>query len=197
MRGAAKSSCRPFRVYATGTFLRLSARYHAVMQRVPPPDSHHLNAALGWMELGAHADAVGELKFIRPKYEQHPDVLEVRWAVHAAARDLNAAVEAARLLVQRAPGRSTGWLHQAYALRRATDGGVEQALRALLPAVDKFPTEPVIPFNLSCYACQMNRLDEARLWLDRAFKVGKQSELKSMALTDEDLKALWPEIQKL
>ena len=66
-----------------------------------------------------------------------------------------------------------------------------------MPAAEKFPTEPVIAYNLSCYACQMQQLDAARVWLKRAIKIGGKEELKQMALADEDLKPLWPEIEEL
>ncbi len=55
-----------------------------------------------------------------------------------------------------------GWLHRAYALRRVANGGLPQAWDALLPAAEKFPGEPVIAYNLSCYACQMQQLDASR-----------------------------------
>ena len=41
---------------------------------------------------------------------------------------------------------------------------------ALRPAFEKFPKVSVIPYNLACYACQMNKLDEARVWLRRAMR---------------------------
>lgn len=167
------------------------------MSHVPPPDSHLLRAAIGWMELGCHADALAELDSIQPALRSHPDVLEARWAILASAKDWSGAVDVAEILVRQYPERSSGWLHRAYAMRRTKDGGLELAMRALLPAVDQFPSEPVIPFNLACYACQMNRLDEARLWLDRAIKVGDRAQLKQMALSDDDLKPLWREIEKL
>jgi len=37
-------------------------------------------------------------------------------------------------------------------------GGAKAAWDALLPAADKFPNNPNIPYNLACYACQMNKL---------------------------------------
>ena len=99
--------------------------------------------------------------------------------------------------MRRAPKRSSGWLHQAYALRRVPDGGVQKAWEALLPASDKFPTEPTIPFNLSCYACQLQQLDTARDWLKRAVAVGGKEKIKQMALQDSDLEPLWDEIRQL
>jgi hypothetical protein len=50
------------------------------------------------------------------------------------------------------------WIHQAYALRRMTGGGIKAAWDARLPAADRFPSQPMIAFNLACYACQLGRL---------------------------------------
>jgi Tfp pilus assembly protein PilF len=88
-------------------------------------------------------------------------------------------------------------LHRAYALRRAPGGGLPQAWDALLPAAGKFPEEPVAAYNLSCYACQMQQLDRARHWLQRAIKTGGKDAIKKMALADDDLKPLWEEIREL
>lgn len=167
------------------------------MQRIEPPDAHHLRAAIGWLELGCRADALAELDLISDALQLHPDVLEARWIILAEAKNWSAALEIASRLVERAPERASGWLHRAYALRRAPGGGLEKAWDILRPAADKFSGEPVICYNLSCYACQLNRLDEARDWLKRALRVGGKNDIKRMALGDEDLKPLWKEIESL
>jgi len=100
-----------------------------------------------------------------------------------------------RCSLARSPEDATGWLHRAYALRRINGGGLVQAWEALLPAAKKFPQEPVIAYNLSCYACQMQQLDIARHWLQRAVMAGQKDGIKKMALADEDLQPLWPEIE--
>lgn len=159
-----------------------------------PPDTHCLSAALGWLELGNLAEARAELEQIGAGNRQHPDVLEVRWLICAEQKDWPAALAVARTILATAPQRSSGWLHQAYALRRVPDGGVEKAWEALRPAVEKFRREAIIPYNLACYACQMDRLPEARQWLARAMAVGDQEKITRMALADADLKPLWKEI---
>lgn len=156
-----------------------------------------MRAAEGWLGLGLHAEAVAELGAISPPHQHHPDVLEARWMMHAHGQQWDAALAAARELVLAAPERAAGWLHQAYALRRVADGGLAQAQEALKPAAGKFPKEPVIPFNLACYACQLGQLDEARGWVKRAMKAGGQEPIKLMALADEDLQPLWPELAGL
>ena len=167
------------------------------MQRLKPPNTHYLTAAIGWLELGNPAEARAELAGIKPAQQDHPDVLEVRWLVAAEQARWEEGLQIAQALLQRAPRRSSGWLHQAYALRRVPDGGLIKAWDALLPAFDKFPKEPTIPYNLSCYACQMKQLDTARLWLERAAVIGGKEKIKRMALEDLDLEPLWQEIKGL
>ena len=149
------------------------------------------------MELGLPAEAEAELAKISPENQRLPDVLEIRWTLLAQAERWSDALAVARSLVEIAPERSVGWLHHAYALRRAPEGGVSQALEALLPAFEKFPREPVIAYNLSCYLCQLNRLDEAREWLQRAIEIGGAEKIKEMALKDSDLQPLWEEIPQM
>ena len=110
---------------------------------------------------------------------------------------LSDALEIACFELKVAPHESSGWLHRAYALRRASDGGLSQAWDALLPAAKMFPAEPIIAYNLSCYACQMQQLDIARHWLNRAVAAGQKEAIKKMALADADLQPLWTEIKEL
>jgi hypothetical protein len=167
------------------------------MQKLEPPDTHHFSAAIGWLELGNLEEARAELAHISSGWQEHPDVLEVRWAVAAEAKCWEEGLQVAQALLRAAPERSSGWLHQAYALRRAPGGGVQKAWDALLPGFDKFPKEPTIPFNLACYACQLRQLEAARDWLKRAVAVGGKEKIKRMALSDSDLELLWGEIQEL
>jgi hypothetical protein len=167
------------------------------MELLGPPDTHYLSAALGWMELGNCAEARAELCRITPTLSHHPSVLEVRWAISASEENWSEALGVAQDLVECDSGRAIGWLHQAYALRRAPRGGLQAAWKALLPAVDRFPEEATIPYNLACYACQMGQLDEARRWLRRAVAVGEGAKIKSMAAGDPDLEPLWKELKNL
>ena len=58
----------------------------------------------------------------------------------------------------------------------------------------KRPAEPMIPFGLACYACQMGRLEEGRFWLRKAFSTakssGREKRLRSMALDQPELEPL-------
>jgi tetratricopeptide (TPR) repeat protein len=167
------------------------------MEPIGPPDIHYLSSAVGWTELRNFAEAKAELAKVSPALAQHPNVLEVNWTIQAAEGDWAHAWQSAEALIEQASHSSTGWLHRAYAIRRAPGGGLQAAWEALLPAVDRFPTEATIPYNLACYACQMQRLEEARRWLQRALAVGEKAKIKFMATADPDLEPLWAEIKKL
>jgi len=165
------------------------------MLKIEPPDTHALSAALGWLELGNAREALAELDTISADNHLHPAVLEVRWAALAEMKQWDRALEIADELVRVLPRKAGGWLHRAYALRRAPQGGLPQAWAALLPAAEKFPQEFLIAFNLACYACQMEQYDEARRWLKRASEISDKAKVKEMALADSDLEPLWPEIR--
>ena len=167
------------------------------MMPLAPPDSHHLDAAIGWLGLGCADDARDELKMISAANQNHPDVLEVHWTLCANEKRWDDALRIAELELKSAPGDAGGWLHRTYALRRVKNGGLPKAWDALLPAAKQFPDEPVIAYNLSCYASQMQQLDIAREWLLRAVKAGSKEAIKKMALADDDLQPLWTEIKEL
>ncbi len=166
------------------------------MDKLDAPDTHLLGFATGWLELGNAAEAKAELAKLSPSTAGHPDVLEVRWAIAATIADWKQALEVAQRLVETEPRRASGWLHRAYAIRRVEGGGLQSAWDALLPAAVKFPEEPTVPYNLACYACQLGQLEEARARLMSARAIGGKSEIRKMALKDEDLKPLWAEVSE-
>jgi predicted Zn-dependent protease len=162
------------------------------------PDLHHLKAAVGWLELGNASESLLELDLLSEEMQSHPDVLETRWLALAQNQRWDAAAKVGRALIAAAPDRALGWLHHAYALRRATTGGLLAAFNALSPVAEKFPKEPTIPYNLACYTCQMQRdASETLAWLKQAMKAGKRSEILAMAMKDPDLEPLRAEIEKL
>lgn len=165
------------------------------MQPLEMPDSHYVSSALGWMELGNRVEALAELAQVSPENQRHPGVLDLRWQLLAADRNWDAAFAIAQELIAVMPDEPTGWLHCAYALRRKREGSVALARDFLEPTADRFPQEAVILFNLACYECQLQQLERARYWLGRALEAGDKKEIRAMALADEDLKALWPELK--
>lgn len=165
----------------------------SLKKTLPPPNCHFLEAAVGWLELGSPGEALTELNQIAAEFLDHPQVLEVKWQIFARTEKWDKSLPIAQAFCQVAPGLPQGWLHQAVSLYRLNR--TEEAWKLLLPMAQKFPRSWIIPYDLSCYACQLNKLDEGRTWLKKAFKLGDPKEVKLLALADPDLKVLWPEIE--
>jgi hypothetical protein len=89
-----------------------------------PPDSLHLRAAQGWLELGNHVEASEELEKTTSRLRAHPDVLEMRWQIYAATKKWENAVEAASAIAKLLPDSPFGWIHWACF---GSSGGAEAA----------------------------------------------------------------------
>jgi tetratricopeptide (TPR) repeat protein len=155
----------------------------------------HLQAAQGWFELGDHLEAKEELEQMSPQNHAHPAVLEVRWAIHAAAKKWEAALDIAATFIQLAPEHLFGWLHRSFALHELNR--TAEARDNLLTVLDKFPDESILRYNVACYECRLGRLEQAKHWLEKAFKMGNLRRMKLAALQDPDLEPLWKEIGAL
>ncbi len=165
------------------------------MSQLDFPDQHHLRAAHGWLDLGKPLEAEEELNQISKCNFSHPDVLEARWKIAVEGSEWHGALQIARNLIDVDPDRVSGWINQSYCLHELKQ--TQEAWERLLPAAGKFPKVSIIPYNLACYACQLGRLEQAQDWLDKALAAGGKSQIKAMALSDDDLKPLWPVIEKL
>jgi tetratricopeptide (TPR) repeat protein len=158
------------------------------MTELTSPDLIHLNAAEGWLGLGDWASANEELDQITPEMRAHPDVLEVRWQVYAAAKRWEQCVEIAEATIKLVPNSAQAWIHRSFALHELGRPGA--AFDYLLPAAKLFPKEWLIPYNLACYCAQIGRLDECEGWFKKAMAMDEDS-VKRAALDDPDLKPLW------
>lgn len=159
------------------------------------PDQHFVNAALGWLDLHAAAEARAELQQVTAANAVHFEVLEVWWRVHAAELHWDEALRVAELELIAAPDRMSGWVDRSYSLHELRR--TLEAREALLPALKKFPQASLIPYNLACYDCQLGNPVEAHQWLRKAIARGEKGEIKDLALNDPDLAALREEIKKL
>lgn len=164
---------------------------------LPPPDLHHWTSVHGWLELGDPAEAAAELAKISATWRDHPVVLDAEWLVYIHQERWDDAFQIAEQSVRLHPAEASGWIHRAYAARRRTGGGLQEARDLLLEAVVQFPREAIIPYNLACYSAQLGELDDALRWIEQAFEVGKRDRLLPMALIDADLEPLWPQLRRM
>jgi hypothetical protein len=164
-------------------------------------DIRHLEAAQGWLGLHNWREAKAELDNIPESLLSHPDVLQVRWAIHAAAKEWDLAARVADAHRQACPDRPFGFVHLAYALHEMKRTG--EAQDVLLLVVDKFKDEYIIRYNLACYACQLGEPEVAWRWLEKSMALTDPEELKRMALNDPDFEPMrkrltegWPKVSE-
>jgi predicted Zn-dependent protease len=157
------------------------------MERLPPPDCHHLRAAQGWLELGNPREATAELSRLTLEFHSHPEVLDVRWHIQAHAKQWEACVDLAKTSIQLDPDRPEAWIHCAFALHELKR--TQEAFDGLRSAAHRFPTVWTIPYNLACYCAQLGRLDESRSWLRKAMALDAET-VKRAAAADSDLAPL-------
>ncbi len=159
------------------------------MKSIEPPDSHYLKAAEGWLELGDCCQAIEELKKISLKSRFHPLVLLTHWEIHATAKQWSFAHLIGQALMVLFPGEPMGWINASYSLHQMEQ--TREAWATLRPAANMFPKEPLVAYNLACYACRMGDLKEAARWLEKAMSLGNAQQIRQNALGDPDLRALW------
>ena len=112
----------------------------------------------------------------------------MRFRAYSTGRQWELAVVAAEEAVQANENDPQPWIHRSFALHELKRTSEAESL--LLPALDKFPTESIVAYNLACYACVQGELARARALLERAAAVGDAKELQRMASEDPDLAAL-------
>jgi tetratricopeptide (TPR) repeat protein len=162
------------------------------MKPLEASDAFRLQAAQGWLELGDHVEAAKELESVGPELRDHPVVLKLRWGIYAAQKKWEAALDTAATLIQLEPEDPLGWVQRSYALHEMKR--TSEARDSLLRVVDKFPKCATMRYNLACYECQLGRLEQAKIWLEKAFALGELKAMKAAALEDKDLELLWKEI---
>lgn len=150
-----------------------------------------LEAVSGYLELRMFEDAAAELDGIPPPLDKVRQVEVMRALVWQAAGDWRKLREVSHVLVKQWPDDANHWIWLAYATRRCRS--LDGAEEVLLDALRFHETEPVIHFNLACYAAQLGKLDLARLRLGEAIKLDPR--VREMALGDSDMEPLWPELR--
>ena len=152
----------------------------------------HLNAAIGYLELGMLDEAAGELENLPPEGRTSSAVLCVRMEIYRSAKKWSLMEVVARELWKRHPDDSAYWINLAWAVRRADS--IEAAQIILLEALEKFPNDAMTNYNMGCYACLLGAMEEAKKFVGDAIKL--DSKYKLMALDDPDLESLWETFAK-
>lgn len=150
---------------------------------LPAATSRSLQAAWGWLGLGLPAEARSELATLPSAHATHRDVAVCRLAIAVQETAWAEVRDWAEHLVTLEPDELQWTISLAYATRRACS--LPEAESILRAARSRFPREPVIPYNLACYAAQLGRLDEARTLLVEAIAI--DDSVIDLAAQDPDL----------
>lgn len=145
-----------------------------------------LGYAEGYLALGIKGGAAEALAEITGPEREATPVLAMWLVVYNEDEDWARASRVGAVLVEREPGVAGFWIQWAYATRRHT--GIEPAREILIRGLGLHPREAVFHFNLACYEAQLNRLEDARAFLDTA--CGLDAEFIELAKTDDDLAPL-------
>jgi predicted Zn-dependent protease len=157
------------------------------------PDKHFLRAAEGWAELLAFEEVAHEVAKIRPQFRNRPDVLEVRWAIAANARQWPQALSLARKLAKLAPENPAGRIYEAKSLIELDR--TSEAFSALLKAQEHFPGDEIVAYNLGCVCCILGHPEEGFGWIQQAIALGG-IQVERRATADPELRSLWKDLRR-
>jgi len=166
-----------------------------IMEPLPPAEEFRLEAAKGWVLLNDRGEAHNELNQIGRPWNRHPEVLELRWYLHAEDNQWEEALKIGRKLNKQFPERLFGWLAHAQSLLKVTNKP-QAAWKALYPAFELFDG-PQVPYGLACYASLAGHFKEARQWLNRATEDSDAEELEEFQASHPGLEALSQFLEKL
>jgi hypothetical protein len=150
-------------------------------------DWEHLHAAHGYVELGMWLDANEELEKLRPDVRHDSLVLAILMVIYKATEKWELMQTVAKKLTEYDPESPRFPLAWAFATRRVDS--LDAARRILVEAWKVHEKEPLFPFTIACYMCQLGQVESAKEMLEVAFKMDRG--MRRMALEDEDLKPLW------
>jgi Flp pilus assembly protein TadD len=147
--------------------------------------------ALGFLELGMPEDAIAELDELTVGSST---ALHLRVDALFRLQQWQAAAGICVPMTEQEPSDPAWWVQAAYATRRSSS--LPQAEALLREALRHHPRHGLILYNLACYACVQDRLEEARIRILQALR-SDPAQVLAMALKDPDLLAIRPWLETL
>jgi Flp pilus assembly protein TadD len=145
-----------------------------------------LQAACGYAELGMRAESLAELDAIAPRFQNHPEVLQVRLHHLIKEEQWQEALRVSQQLCRVAPDSGTGFLHAGFCLHQL--GETAAAKKLLITGPIALLKEPVYYYNMGCYDALLGNLRDAQEHLRISFRMNAR--FRELAKKDPDLKAL-------
>jgi tetratricopeptide (TPR) repeat protein len=146
----------------------------------------NLRAACGYAELGMTRESLAELNAIDPAFQNRPEVLQLRLHNLMRRKSWCRALVISRKLCRVAPQCGAGFLHAGFCLHEL--GKTAKAKQLLLKGPAALLKEPIYYYNMGCYEALLGNMKDARLHLERSFKM--DASFRDIAKRDPDLKSI-------
>ncbi len=143
-------------------------------------------AAQGYVELGLHAEARGELGALPVAMHDRVDVIEITLLCLMGEQRWAEALAVATKLCTREPAEPGGFIHAAFCLHEL--GRTAEALDALSCGPAALRTKAVYHYNMGCYHACLGHDNQSMAYLERAFEM--DATLRQDAKKDRDLDRL-------
>ena len=150
-------------------------------------------AAQGYVELGLHEEARGELSHLPPEQQERPDVMELNVLCHMNDHRWAEALSLAQELCRVEPEEPGGFIHAAFCLHEL--GRTEAALDLLARGPAALRTKPVYYYNVGCYLARLGQEEKALQLLKQSFEM--DGDLRRDARKDPDLLCLRQKLETI
>lgn len=131
-------------------------------------------------------ESLGELDAIQPRFQNRPEVLQLRLHHLMRQKKWSLALRVSRQLCRAAPDAGAGFLHAGFCLHQM--GKTAEARNLLIRGPVALLKEPIYYYNMGCYEALLGNVNDAHANLQISFKM--DSSFRDLAKRDPDLKAL-------
>lgn len=146
----------------------------------------NVQAACGYAELGMYKESIAELDAIEDRYQNRPEVLQLRLHHLMREKRWGKALRVSQLLCRVAPDCGTGFLHAGFCLHQL--GKTAEAKKLLVTGPVALLKEPIYYYNMGCYEALLGDVNGARENLLISFRM--DSSFRELAKKDPDLQAV-------
>jgi tetratricopeptide (TPR) repeat protein len=145
-----------------------------------------VTAASGFAELGLYQEAVEELVDLPDSTKDDIPVLAAWLQIYQSWGKWAEGAAVAERLIEKDPDEADWYLALGFAVRRAQSLAAAEVI--LSAALQKFPQNATIHFNLACYYAQLGDVTRAQSYLQKAIEI--DDSFRVAARSDPDLKPL-------
>ncbi len=131
-------------------------------------------------------ESMAELNAIDCKFQNRPEVLQLRLHHLMRRKSWLRALGVSRKLCRVAPHCCAGFLHAGFCLHEL--GKTAEAKKLLLKGPAALRREPIYYYNMGCYEALLGNVKNARLHLEKSFKM--DASFREIARRDPDLKSV-------